>query len=73
MVTFHASAVTSFLSSVVIVSTFVTDSFSSRVISLGKLNVVLVFFFIPQPLLLWFSVWSEIVRCLIWCKFKTEK
>lgn len=43
MVTFHASAETSFLSSVVIVSTFVTDSFSSRIISLGKLNVVLIF------------------------------
>lgn len=48
MVTFHASAETSFLSSVVIVSTFMTDSFSSRVISLGKLNVVLIFFFSPQ-------------------------
>lgn len=47
MVTFHASAVTSFLSSVVIVSTFVTDSFSSKVISLGKLNIVLIFFFSP--------------------------
>jgi len=43
MVTFHASAVTSFLSFVVIVSASVTDSFSSRIISFGKLNVVLVF------------------------------
>lgn len=47
MVTFHASAVTSFLSSFVTVSTFMTDSFSSRVISLGKLNIVLILFFSP--------------------------